>query len=466
MLQAAVGNEFFEVILSNFKKEMLLETDPSSSLGINLLVLLTSFAISSFFSAVKTVFYSIDKDSIPPDKENLRHLVSKVEPILKDRVYFATLVSLGKTIANTCFALVTLFIIKDQWPQLLLIEHLLITIVISVVVLTLLAYTLPRSLGLCYYQSLIASFFPLYGLFNIVLYILAKPISLFYSFLLRVLKYDEKYAFLSDDEKSRLTDNTDSEEALDKEEKAMIRNIFELGETAVSEIMVPRIDIKALDITTDFTTAITTIHEAGHSRIPVYKENIDSIVGILYAKDILGWISHNPEGALENKWDLESLLKDPLFVPSNKKIDDLMSDLRTHHIHMAIVVDEYGGTAGVVTMEDILEEIVGEIQDEYDTEESPVKQISENTYLVKPHIELDDLAEILNITIDHEDEEYNTLSGLFYHEYGDVPDEKTEFEYNGLRLKILKMDNQRIEKLALTILHDKETDSEIKKESS
>jgi CBS domain containing-hemolysin-like protein len=307
-------------------------------------------------------------------------------------------------------------------------------------------------------------FYNLFYIFNILLFIIAKPISSFYTILLKLLKYDEKFAFLSEDEKSRLTESTDHEEPLDQEEKEMIRSIFELGDTTVNEIMVPRIDIKALDISTNYRTALATIREAGHSRIPVYKENIDSIVGILYAKDILGWISINPDAIPESQWDLESLMKTPQFVPSNKKIDDLMNELKKNHIHMAIVVDEYGGTAGIVTMEDILEEIVGEIQDEYDSEEEPVKKIGENTYLVKPHIELDDLADILDITIDHEDEEYNTLSGLFYHEYGDVPKENTEFEFNGIRLKILKMNNQRIEKLELKILRDSDNPVDIEKE--
>lgn len=416
--------------------------------------LILSFLVSLFFSAIKTVFHSTDKNSIPADKEKLRYLAIKIEDITKSKTYFATVVSFGKTFSNIAFAIFSFCLTRDLFPHFRFYQVLIVSVAFSSVVLSVFAYTLPHVLALCYYQSLMPFFHNLFYLFNVFFYAIAKPISSLHNLLLKLFRYDEKLAFLSEEEKSRLNESTDHEEPLDQEEKEMIRSIFELGETTVNEIMVPRIDIKALEINTDFQTACNTIRQVGHSRIPVFKENIDSIVGILYAKDILGWISENPEVIPEDQWNLASLIKTPLFVPSNKKIDDLMSELKKHHIHLVIVVDEYGGTAGIVTMEDILEEIVGEIQDEYDSEEEPVKEIGENTYLVKPHIELDDLEEILDITIDHEDEEYNTLSGLFYHEYGDVPKENTEFDYNGLKLKILKMDNQRIEKLELTVLKE------------
>jgi CBS domain containing-hemolysin-like protein len=190
------------------------------------------------------------------------------------------------------------------------------------------------------------------------------------------------------------------------------------------------------------------VQEEGHSRIPVFKETIDSIIGILYSKDILSWLAENdPEN-----WDLKNLINKPHYVPVGKKVNDLMAEFKKKHIHLAIVVDEYGGTAGLVTMEDILEEIVGDIQDEYDEEEKEVVKIADNVYLIDPHIDLYDLNEELGTNLETEDVDYNTLGGLVYHEYGDVPQENTEFDYNGLRITVVKMDNQRIEKVKVEIL--------------
>ncbi len=434
-----------------------MDSDPSV---IFTAILILSFLLSTFFSVIKIIFNSTDKDSFPIDNEKLRYLASKIEDIQENKSILATTVSFGKTFSNTTFGVIAFCLISQLFPKMTLPSAVILTILCSVIILSIFAYAIPRALVLYYHQRVMTISYYLYSFFKILFMFFSVSMRWLHTTILKILHFDEKLAFLSDEEKSRLIENGNSEDALDKDEKKMIRQIFELGETTVKEIMLPRIDIKALNIDTDYQTVLSTIREAGHSRIPVYKDNIDSIIGILYAKDILGWLSKNPDG----KWDLEKLLKKPHYVPTNKKIDDLMRELKKNHVHIAIVVDEYGGTAGIVTMEDILEEIVGEIQDEYDSEEEPVVQVAENTYHVKPHIELDDLADNINLPLDFENEDYNTLGGLFYHEYGDVPKENTEFEFNGLRLKVIKMNNQRIEKVELEVIRGKDHPVDLEKE--
>ncbi|MGD9202294.1 MAG: hemolysin family protein, partial [Chitinispirillia bacterium] len=402
--------------------------------------LLVSLFASIFFSIIKIIFSSTDKDSLPIDDEKLRYYISKIDTILENKSKFSVTVSCGKTFFNIVFSILLFLLIIQLLPEKAYIITAISTIIITTVFLSLLAYSIPRAFILFYHNRFIIVSYHLYILFRFFFSTLASIMLVSHTLILKLLHFDEKFAFLSDNEKSRLNDSDTNEDALDIHEKKMIRRIFDLGETTVKEIMLPRVDIKALDITTDYQTVLSTVRDAGHSRIPVFKGNIDSIVGILYAKDILSWICDNPDG----EWNLERLLKKPQFVPTSKKIDDLMHELKKNHIHIAIVVDEYGGTAGIVTMEDIIEEIVGDIKDEYDSEEEPVIKISENIYHIKPQIELDNLAEIINIPLNVDDVEYNTLSGLFYQEYGEVPKENTEFEFNGLRLKIIKMDNQRI----------------------
>jgi CBS domain containing-hemolysin-like protein len=423
-----------------------LDNDPSViyySIG-----LLVSLFASIFFSIIKIIFSSTDKDSLPIDDEKLRYYISKIDTILENKSKFSVTVSCGKTFFNIVFSILLFLLIIQLLPEKAYIITAISTIIITTVFLSLLAYSIPRAFILFYHNRFIIVSYHLYILFRFFFSTLASIMLVSHTLILKLLHFDEKFAFLSDNEKSRLNDSDTNEDALDIHEKKMIRRIFDLGETTVKEIMLPRVDIKALDITTDYQTVLSTVRDAGHSRIPVFKGNIDSIVGILYAKDILSWICDNPDG----EWNLERLLKKPQFVPTSKKIDDLMHELKKNHIHIAIVVDEYGGTAGIVTMEDIIEEIVGDIKDEYDSEEEPVIKISENIYHIKPQIELDNLAEIINIPLNVDDVEYNTLSGLFYQEYGEVPKENTEFEFNGLRLKIIKMDNQRIKKVELEVL--------------
>lgn len=434
-----------------------MDSDPSI---LFIVILILSFFLSTFFSVVKIIFNSTDKNSFPVDNEKLRYLASKIEDIQGNKTVLATTVSFGKTFSNTTFSVITFCLISQLFPEINLLTSVILTVLFSVIILPIFAYTIPRALTLYYHQRIMTVSYYLYSFFRILFMFFSASMHVLHTSILKILRFDEKLAFLSDEEKLRLSESGNCEEPLDKDEKKMIRQIFELGETTVKEIMLPRIDIKALDIDTDFQTALSTIREAGHSRIPVYKETIDSIIGILYAKDILSWLSKNPNGT----WNLEMLVKKPQYVPTNKKIDDLMRDLKRDHVHMAIVVDEYGGTAGIVTMEDILEEIVGEIQDEYDYEEEPVVKIAEDIYHVKSHIDLDDLAEKINIHLDFENEEYNTLGGLFYHEYGEVPEENTEFEFNGLRLKVIKMNNQRIEKLELKIIRGKDHPVDLEKE--
>jgi CBS domain containing-hemolysin-like protein len=422
--------------------------------------LVATFFLSSFFSVVKIIFHTLDRNVVPADNDRLRYIVGKIEDIHKSDSLLGVTVAIGKTLANVAFSIVSFLLIVSLSPDRSTAAAFGLTIAWTVVILSVGAYAVPRSLAMRYALAFAPAVYSLYGFTKAVLVFLSWPVDALQRGLLKLLHYDQRFAFLSEEEKHRMQEGGNDEQALDEEEKEMIHSIFEMGETTVKEIMVPRIDMKALEVNTDFKTVLSTIKQAGHSRIPVYRDNIDSIVGILYAKDILGWLHDNPHGTFH----LESLLKKPHFVPNSKMIDDLMRELKKKQVHLAIVVDEYGGTAGLVTMEDILEEIVGEIQDEYDVEEEPIVQISTALYHIDPHMGLDDLMERLDLSLDLEEAEYNTLGGLIYHEFGDVPQEGTEFEFQGLRLRVLEMDGQRIEKVEVEILQTHHQPVDLEKE--
>jgi CBS domain containing-hemolysin-like protein len=229
---------------------------------------------------------------------------------------------------------------------------------------------------------------------------------------------------------------------IEAEEQQMIGAVLELGQQRVHEVMVPRIDITALPVATPLDELIETIVAEGHSRIPVFEESIDNVVGILYAKDLL------PVLALGSKPDLRTLLRTPLFVPESITVDDLLHNLQRRKVHIAIVLDEYGGTAGLVTIEDLIEEIVGEIQDEYDVEEPMVERISDNEARIDGRASIDDLTETFGIELDGADsEQYDTVGGLVYHEIGGVPEVGDTVQVDGLTLTVESTDGRRVGKV-------------------
>jgi putative hemolysin len=216
---------------------------------------------------------------------------------------------------------------------------------------------------------------------------------------------------VTEDELKLWVETEQSEGGLEQGERRMIQSIFEFGDTLCREIMVPRIDVLALDVTTPLKQATEELVKSGHSRVPVFEGSIDNVIGLLYAKDLLK-VGANA--------DLRKLLRKAYFVPESKKVDELLAEMQARGIHMAVVVDEYGGMAGVVTLEDIVEEIVGEIRDEYDTaEELPVQKINADEYLFKGQIDLDDVNDLLGTELTNEYSD--SLGGYIYGALGRVP---------------------------------------------
>jgi CBS domain containing-hemolysin-like protein len=228
---------------------------------------------------------------------------------------------------------------------------------------------------------------------------------------------------------------------LEKGEREMIYSIFQFGETLSREVMVPRIDLTALEATSTIEEAIDVFNKSGHSRIPVYEETIDDIIGLLYAKDLL---SVDPER--DNVQGIRPLLRKAFFIPESKNVDELLREMQARGVHLVIVVDEYGGTAGLVTLEDIVEEIVGEIRDEYDQgEELEFQKISDDEYLFSGRIDLDNVYDILGV--DLTDDVSDTLGGYIYGQIGRVPVGGEQIKVDGWVLTVQIVSGRRIRKI-------------------
>lgn len=248
------------------------------------------------------------------------------------------------------------------------------------------------------------------------------------------------------DELKTLVDAGEREGSLEVGERRMLRSIFELGDTLAREIMVPRIDILALDVDTPLTEAVDVLLKTGHTRIPVYQDTVDNVLGVLYAKDLLRvWREGNTTGSMK------ALLRPAYFVPEAKKVDELLAEMQSRRVHVALVVDEYGGIAGLVTLEDIVEEIVGEIQDEYDLgEESPYHELEDGEYIFLGRVDLDDFNDVLNqkgYTIHLSKDEAETLGGFIYNRLGRVPAAGEWVQVEDLRLIVEQVSGRRIRKV-------------------
>ena len=253
-------------------------------------------------------------------------------------------------------------------------------------------------------------------------------------------------AQMTEDELKNWVESDDDENgSLEREERRMIYEIFQFGKTMAREIMTPRIDVIALDIEgTDLSTAQQALLESGFSRLPVYNESIDDILGLLYAKDLLPTLQ-----ADQQEFNLRAMLREPYFVPETKKADELLAEMQEKRFHLAIVVDEYGGVSGIVTLEDIIEEIIGEIQDEYDErEEAPFKKISDNEYIFRGVVDVDDFCEIMNVTLP--DGDADTLAGFIYEQLRRVPQGGESVRVNGLTLSIEQISGRRIRRVRAT----------------
>ncbi|MCK5116020.1 MAG: HlyC/CorC family transporter [Candidatus Aegiribacteria sp.] len=238
-----------------------------------------------------------------------------------------------------------------------------------------------------------------------------------------------------------------------EKEQELMDSIIDFSDKIVREVMVPRIDIVCVEIKSNLSKVVEELKKAGHSRIPVYEERIDDVRGVLYAKDILVLLSED-----SNSFELKSILRKPYFVPEYKRIDELLREFQANRIHMAIVVDEYGGTAGLVTIEDIMEEVFGEILDEYDKEALLVRKLDGSSYILDARIPIDDLNELLGTTF--EDDGYESLGGMIYSLMGKIPRQHDAAELSGYKFTVEQVRAQRILYVKVEPLEDQGDESD------
>lgn len=283
------------------------------------------------------------------------------------------------------------------------------------------------------------------GIVNIIVKILRPFVAIFTFISSTVLKLfggdlNKDQPFITQEELKTMVDVGEEEGVLEEEEKEMIFNVFEFGDIQVKDVMVQRVDIVALGLDSTYDDVIDIIKEEQFSRIPVYNESIDDIIGIMYVKDLI---------LLNNKdnFKVQDCIREAYYTFEFKKVTELFKEMKKSRNHMAVVLDEYGGTVGIVTIEDLLEEIVGEIEDEYDELEEEIEVVKEDEYIVDGRIRLDDLSDLIGVKM--ESEEFDSIGGFVIGQLGRIPEPKEEVSYENMRFVVEEIDKNRIKKVRI-----------------
>lgn len=424
---------------------------PTMGAMIALILAILLLYASGFVSASEIAFFSLSPSNLSKIEENEYPSDSRIKALLDDSERLLATILISNNFVNVTIIMLCNFFFASviDFGDAKLLEFLLITVVLTFLLLLFgeimpKIYSAQNTLKFCRKAAPVIS----------VLLSVFKPVSnllVHSTFLINKLTRKRKVPNLSVDDLSQALELTDKNEI--SEESNMLKGIIRFGEETAEEVMTSRLDIVDLEINTPFPDVIKCIVDNAYSRIPVYEESRDNIKGILYIKDLLPYLD---KGA-DFKW--QNLIRPAYFVPETKMIDDLLRDFQANKIHIAIVVDEFGGTSGIVTMEDIIEEIVGEINDEYDEEERTYVKISENVYIFEGKTLLSDFYKLAEIDPDDFESvagDADTLAGLLLELKGEFPILHEVINFDRYRFEILEMDARRIVKVKVTVGTEKE----------
>lgn len=431
-----------------------LDSDPGTLMSqIILIAILT--AINAFFASAEMAIVSVNKPKIKKLSEEGNKKAILLEMLMEEPSNFLSTIQIGITLAGFFSSASAATGISEYLSQMLKPLNIMYSNEISMIIVTLVLsyFTLvfgelvPKRIALKKAEKIaLFSVKPIYVVSKI-----AKPfikfLSISTSFVLKITKNNDEdiEEKVSEEEIRALISQSQKDGCIENDEKQMIYGVFEFNDKTVREIMTPRSDMFAINLDDDKDDIIEAILNSNYSRIPAYKERVDNIVGILYVKDIL--LEAKRVGF--NNIDLEKILHEPYFILETRRTNELFKILKAKKVHVAILFDEYGGVCGMVTMEDLIEEIMGDIEDEYDEEKSIISQIDENNFIIKGSLTVNEFNHRFNTDI--EPGEYDTLNGYLLTRLGKIPDEGVEFNLEDITFIINKVNNRKIEDIKVNI---------------
>jgi gliding motility-associated protein GldE len=426
---------------------------------VKLLIVLGLFVASAFFSGSEVALFSIDEKRL--------NQISKIKPLaaryIRRLLEFPrkTLITIliGNNIANVGISILLAFLTVKLANQFNINPDWLISIEIIVltIVLLLIGEIIPKIFANRFpIEYAIVACYPLHWIYTIF-----APVTFLFNQVSKIFQksfpLDKSRTAIRVEEIKTLADIGEEYGAIEKDEQSLIHGIIEFGETTVKEIMTNRTEMVAAEINEDFDSLLKKFLDSKHSRLPVYKGNIDNIEGFVYIKDLLPiYIQRQKSnGHILEEFNISKILRPAIFVPESKKIDEMFREFQQKNIHIAIVVDEFGGTAGLVTMEDILAEVMSKLSPQEESEEF-YKQIDENTFLVDAKIPIDDLEQLLETQLKSEEDDYDTLGGFLLSKFEDLPEINSFIEYEEYRFIIKEASEKRIEKVLIKKIKNEE----------
>jgi putative hemolysin len=413
-----------------------------------IIVLFVLFIASAFFSGSEIALFSLNRKNLKNEFSANQLIGRYIFQLLQFPRRLLVTILIGNTIVNVAASIIAVSLALEFAQHFSISKELALTI--QIILLTLFIVIFGELIPKVAASKNPVSFskfcaVPLY-LMNIVLYPVSEIITEAIRISIAKLKYDKTKIAMKPDELSELAKLSHERGTIVEEEQGLIHSIVNFRSVSVQEVMTPRVDIVAIPDDSGITELLAIINSSGHSRLPLYHNDLDNIIGVLYAKDLLPFLKDKEKQRI---FSINSLARKILFVPRTKMINDLMYIFQEKKMHIAVVVDEYGGTAGVITLEDILEEIIGEIRDEYDKEENPIVKISETSFLVLGKYSINELNDILNINIDTDKNEFETLGGLVLNQAGHIPKEGYSFSLENHKFTVKEIANKRIKKVLI-----------------
>ena len=416
-----------------------------------IIVLVILILFNAYFAATEIAFISLNDAKIEKEAKEGNKKAKNILKMLKSPSKFLATIQIGITLAgflSSAFASDAFadklapilnswmpFLSLDTWRGIAIV---LITIILSFFTLVF-GELVPKRLAMKYYEKISYATIGVIRGISLVTAPFVKLLTFSTNMISKLFGVGEaEEEVVTEEEIKMMIDEGEEKGTIERGEKQLLNNVFEFNDIIVSEVMTPRTKIYAIDINNDIYDSLDEIDEFKYSRIPVYEDNIDDIKGILFIKDIIKPLKDN------KRIDIKHIIREPYFVPESKDIDELFKEMQANKVQIAIAIDEYGGTAGLITMEDIIEELVGNIFDEYDDEEIDYKKIDDNTYILSGAITSYELKKIFDIEFPEGD--YETLSGYLIDKLGRIPDEDEHpiIEDENLTYKVEEIDDKRI----------------------
>ena len=415
---------------------------------VKLVVIFFLLLGSAFFSGSEVALFSLDRKYLETGLNKSGIIYRYLTNLINFPRRLLVTILIGNTLVNVAVSIVAVSLAIDfsNYFKLSLDIILPIQIVLITIFILLFGELFPKVIASKNPFKFAKIFAIPLNICSIIIYPVAETIAELIRITASKLSFDKSKSALTKEELIDLANIGKEKGTIEDDEHSLISSLVSFEGLSVSEVMTPRVDIKAVSVKDNYEKIVNVIRESGHSRIPVYKDNIDEIIGIVFAKDLLVFIKSSE---LIKNFSLESLIKKTFFIPETKLINDLLKEFQEKKVHLAIVVDEYGGTAGLISLEDIIEEVVGDIWDEFDKEENQIIKIDENKYVALGKTKLDEINETLGVNILVEDDDYDTLGGYILNKAGSIPKEKYSFIENDIKFVVNEVQNKRIKKVIL-----------------